>query len=44
MSIVFIAPDRTIAEEYRRILSVVPDKIQVVEALLGESYPSCEAT
>src|SRR5512139_2147943 len=39
MSIVFIAPDRTMAEEYRRILSAVPDKIQVVEALLSEAIP-----
>jgi len=39
MSIVFIAPDRTMAEEYRRILSAVPDKVQVVEALLSEAIP-----
>jgi hypothetical protein len=31
MSIVFIAPDRTMAEEYRRVLSAVPGKIEVVE-------------
>ena len=37
MSIVFIAPDGTIADEYRQILSAVPDKIDVVEALLGEA-------
>jgi PAS domain S-box-containing protein len=39
MSIVFIAPDRTMAEEYRQILSPVPDKIEVVEALLSEAIP-----
>jgi len=39
MSIVFIAPDRTMAEEYRRILSAVPDKVRVVEALLSEAIP-----
>ncbi|MBE0602530.1 MAG: PrpR N-terminal domain-containing protein, partial [Deltaproteobacteria bacterium] len=39
MGIVFIAPDRTIAEGYRQILSAVPDKIEVVESLLGEAVP-----
>jgi PAS domain S-box-containing protein len=39
MSIVFIAPDRTMAEEYRQILSAVPDKVEVVEALLSEAIP-----
>jgi PAS domain S-box-containing protein len=39
MSIVFIAPDRTMAEEYRQILSAVPERIQVVEALLSEAIP-----
>ena len=39
MSIVFIAPDRTMAEDYRQILSAVPDKIEVVEALLSEAIP-----
>lgn len=39
MSIVFIAPDRTMAEEYRQILSAVPDTIEVVESLLGEAIP-----
>jgi PAS domain S-box-containing protein len=39
MSIVFIAPDRTMAEEYRRVLSAVPGKIEVVEALLSEAVP-----
>jgi PAS domain S-box-containing protein len=39
MSIVFIAPDRTMAEEYRRILSSVPGRIEVVEALLSEAVP-----
>jgi PAS domain S-box-containing protein len=39
MSIVFIAPDSTMAEEYRRILSAGPDKVHVVEALLSEAIP-----
>lgn len=39
MSIVFIAPDRNMARTYRQILSAVPDKIQVVEALLSEAVP-----
>jgi PAS domain S-box-containing protein len=39
MSIVFIAPDRNMAQTYRQILSAVPDKIQVVEALLSEAVP-----
>jgi hypothetical protein len=39
MSIVFIAPDRNMAQVYRQILSAVPDKIQVVEALLSEAVP-----
>ena len=39
MSIVFIAPDRTMAEEYRRILSTIPGRIEVVEALLSEAVP-----
>ncbi len=37
MSIIFIAPDRTMAEEYRRILATVPGKIEVVEGLLSEA-------
>ena len=37
MSIVFVAPDPTIAEEYRQVLSTVPDKTEVVVALLGEA-------
>jgi PAS domain S-box-containing protein len=39
MSIVFIAPDRNMAQAYRQILSAVPEKIQVVEALLSEAIP-----
>ncbi|MBE0569349.1 MAG: sigma 54-interacting transcriptional regulator [Deltaproteobacteria bacterium] len=39
MSIVFIAPDRTMSGEYRRILSSVPGKVKVVEALLSEAVP-----
>jgi PAS domain S-box-containing protein len=39
MSIVFIAPDPNMAQTYRQILSAVPDKIQVVEALLSEAVP-----
>lgn len=39
MSIVFIAPHREMAEEYRRILSSVPGRIEVVEALLSEAVP-----
>ena len=39
MSIIFIAPDRTMAVEFRRILSAAPDKIEVVEALLSEAIP-----
>lgn len=37
MSIVFIAADENMAQAYRQILSTVPDKIQVVEALLSEA-------
>jgi propionate catabolism operon transcriptional regulator len=39
MSIIFIAPNRSMAEEYRQILSTDPDKIEVVEALLSEAIP-----
>jgi len=39
MSIVLITPDRDTAQAYRQILSAVPDKIQVVEALLSEAVP-----
>lgn len=43
MNIVFIAPDPTMAAEYRQILSRAPgkgkDKIEVVEALLSEAIP-----
>ncbi len=39
MNIVFIAPDRSVADEYRRILPSVSgkDKVEVVEALLAEA-------
>ncbi len=43
MNIVFIAPDRTMADEYRQILSSVSgkgkDKVEVVKALLSEAVP-----
>jgi hypothetical protein len=39
MSIGSIAPDRNMAQAYRQILSAVPDKIRVVEALLSEAIP-----
>jgi transcriptional regulator with PAS, ATPase and Fis domain len=39
MSIVFIAPDEAIAEEYRTVLSDAGEDVVVVEALLGEAVP-----
>jgi len=39
MSIVLISPNRNISQAYRRILPDVPDKIQLVEALLSEAIP-----
>ncbi len=41
MNIVFVAPDRAIAEEYRHVLRSVSgrDKVEVVEALLSEAVP-----
>lgn len=40
MSIVFIAPEHGIAETYRRVLSDVRDRIQVIEALSNEAVTS----
>ncbi|MDP1990521.1 MAG: sigma 54-interacting transcriptional regulator [Syntrophales bacterium] len=37
MSIIFIAPEHEIAETYRRVLSNVWDRVQVVEALMNEA-------
>jgi PAS domain S-box-containing protein len=37
MSIVFIAPHHEIAETYRRVLSDVQDKVQVIEAFMGKA-------
>lgn len=37
MSIVFIAPDHEIFETYRRVLSDVADKVQVIEAMMGRA-------
>lgn len=37
MSIVFIAPDHEIAEMYRRVLSDVRDRVQVIEAIMGKA-------
>lgn len=39
MSIVFIAPDPGLARQYRQILAAVPDRTQVVEALLSQAVP-----
>ena len=39
MSIAFFAPDRDNAQTFRKVLSAVPDNVQVVEALLSEAIP-----
>jgi PAS domain S-box-containing protein len=39
MGIVFIAPERTVAEVYWRVIEAAGEKAQVVEALLSEAIP-----